>query len=34
MLGIMAHVNDDAGALSIVHRITGALPPGSYLTLT
>jgi hypothetical protein len=34
MLGIMAHVNDDAEALSIVHRITGALPPGSYLTLS
>jgi hypothetical protein len=34
MLGITAHVNDDAEARSIVHRITGALPPGSYLTLT
>jgi O-methyltransferase involved in polyketide biosynthesis len=34
MLGIMGHIHDDAKALSIVHRITDALPSGSYLTLS
>jgi O-methyltransferase involved in polyketide biosynthesis len=34
MLGVMAHVNDDAEALSIVHRVTSALAPGSFLTLS
>lgn len=34
MLGVMAHINDDTEALSIVRRISGALPPGSYLTLS
>jgi O-methyltransferase involved in polyketide biosynthesis len=34
MLGIMGHIHDDAEALSIVHQITGALPSGSYFTLS
>ena len=34
MLGIMGHIHDDAEALSIVHRITGALPSGSYFVLS
>lgn len=31
--GIMGHVVDDEAALSIVGRLLGALPPGSYLAL-
>lgn len=34
MLGIMGHIHDDDEALSLVHRITGALPSGSYLVLS
>jgi O-methyltransferase involved in polyketide biosynthesis len=34
MLGIVGHVADDAEARSIVRHLVGALPPGSYLTLS
>jgi len=34
MLGILGHVGDDDEARSIVRRLTEALPPGSYLTLS
>jgi O-methyltransferase involved in polyketide biosynthesis len=34
MLGILGHVGDDEEARSIVRRLTEALPPGSYLTLS
>jgi hypothetical protein len=34
MLGIMGHIGSDDEASSIVHRLTSALPPGSYLTLS
>jgi O-methyltransferase involved in polyketide biosynthesis len=34
MLGIMGHIEDDEQARSIVHRLTAALPSGSYLTLS
>ena len=34
LLGILGHVADDDKAQSIVHRLTGALPPGSYVTLS
>jgi O-methyltransferase involved in polyketide biosynthesis len=34
MLGILGHVGDDDEARSVVRRLAGALPPGSYLTLS
>ncbi len=34
LLGIMAHVNDDEEARSILGRLLGALPSGSYLVLS
>ncbi|MCL2585926.1 MAG: SAM-dependent methyltransferase [Streptosporangiales bacterium] len=34
MLGIMGHIHDDDEALSLVHRITAALPSGGYLVLS
>jgi hypothetical protein len=33
MLGILGHIDDDDEARSIVQRLLGALPPGSYLTI-
>jgi len=34
LLGIIGHIGDDAEARSIVRRLVGALPPGSYLALS
>jgi O-methyltransferase involved in polyketide biosynthesis len=34
LLGILGHVDDDDEARSIVRQLAGALPPGSYLTLS
>jgi O-methyltransferase involved in polyketide biosynthesis len=34
LLGILGHVGDDDEARSIVRRLAGALPPGSYLALS
>jgi hypothetical protein len=34
MLDILGHISDDVEARSIVRRLTGALPPGSYLALS
>jgi O-methyltransferase involved in polyketide biosynthesis len=34
MLGILGHVSDDDEVRSIVRQLTGALSPGSYLTLS
>jgi hypothetical protein len=34
MLGILGHVGDDDEARSVVRHLVGALPPGSYLTLS
>ena len=34
MLGVLGHVGDDGAARSIVRELAGALPPGSYLTLS
>jgi len=34
LLGILGHVGEDDEARSIVRQLTGALPPGSYLTLS
>jgi O-methyltransferase involved in polyketide biosynthesis len=33
LLGILGHIDDDAEAHSIVKRLVGALPSGSYLTI-
>jgi hypothetical protein len=34
LVGILGHIGDDDEAKSIVRRLTAALPPGSYLTLS
>ena len=34
MLGVLGHVGEDGAARSIVRELAGALPPGSYLTLS
>ncbi|MBP5935355.1 GntR family transcriptional regulator [Streptomyces sp. LBUM 1476] len=31
LLGVLGHLPDDTQALAVVRRLTGALPPGSYL---